>query len=210
MYVIASEASTAPGQPKEQSPQPPLYAACIAYMRAYGSKMVDPIANPTPERLKARCEHEYRKLKLKALYTLIVGAWLDGEATEMHVRPTDAELRQRLASFQRQFPTQAAFKGYLAGTGATRTDLSQYLRQGLLVERIKQKLETASANQHLAGPARQRALDRFGAEFKTKWTSRTDCRPGYVVPLCRQYRAPSTPPELVPPAVPLTNQPAGG
>lgn len=210
MSAIAAEASTAPGQPKEQPPQPPQDVACIAYMRAYGAKLVDPIANASGPQLKARCEHEYRKLKLKALYTLIVNVWVAGEAAELGVRPTVAELNRRLAAFNSQFPTNAALKSYLAGIGVTHADLLQSLEQALLIEKIEQKLEAANAQRHLPNAARERERDAFGAAFKAKWTRRTDCSPGYVVPLCRQYKTPSTPPELVPPAVPLTNQPAGG
>jgi hypothetical protein len=210
MSVIAAEASTAPGQPKEQPPQPPGDVACIAYMRAYGAKMVDPIAHASSAQLKGRCEHEYRKMKLKALYAVIVYAWVTGEAAELGVHATSAELSRSLAAFNSQFPTRAALESYLAGTGATHTDLVQNLEQGLLIEKIEQHLEAARARRHLPSAALQRERDTFGAAFKARWTSRTSCSPGYVVPLCRQYKTPSTPPELVPPAVPLTNQPAGG
>jgi hypothetical protein len=208
MSVIAAEASTAPGQPKERPPQPPADLACIAYMRAYGAKIVDPIAHASTAQLKARCEYEYRKMTLKALYNLISRAWVVGEAAELGVRLTSAERSQEIAAFDSTSDT--TLKNYLAGIGATRADLLQNVEQGLLVKKIEQKLETARARRHLSPAALERERAEFGAEFKAKWTDRTDCSPGYVVPLCRQYKPPSTPPELVPPAVPLTDQPAGG
>jgi foldase protein PrsA len=38
----------------------------------------------------------------------------------------------------------------------------------------------------------QAALTNFVKEFKKKWTAETDCRAGYVVPNCKQYKAPKT------------------
>jgi foldase protein PrsA len=40
----------------------------------------------------------------------------------------------------------------------------------------------------LAQAARKRSLAGFIARWERKWISRTDCKPGYVVQQCRQYR----------------------
>jgi foldase protein PrsA len=38
----------------------------------------------------------------------------------------------------------------------------------------------------------QKALTKFVEEFRKKWTGRTECRSGYVVPDCTEYKAPKT------------------
>ena len=206
MSVIAAEASTAPGQPTRRSPDPPRYARCIAYLRAY-----EPWAKPVKDRpvvgsrrLKAQCEYEYEKIKLKALYTLIPYVWIRGEASEMGVGVTATELRQRLEALKSQFGSETAFKRYIGKTGLTIQDLLSDIEQSVLSERIMQKLEKSSEQRQLTSAQRQQALRAFGVEYQAKWTSRTDCRPGYVVPICKQYHLSSVPYGLVPPAIPLT------
>jgi foldase protein PrsA len=48
----------------------------------------------------------------------------------------------------------------------------------------------AAIKQQLTSSGEQGALSKFVKEFKKKWMAETDCRPGYVVPNCKQYQAP--------------------
>ncbi len=48
----------------------------------------------------------------------------------------------------------------------------------------------ASIKQQLIATRQQTALAKFVKEFKKKWTAKTDCKPEYVVPDCKQYVAP--------------------
>jgi foldase protein PrsA len=48
----------------------------------------------------------------------------------------------------------------------------------------------AAIKQQLNATGEQTALQKFVKEFKKKWTAETDCRPGYVVANCKQYKAP--------------------
>jgi foldase protein PrsA len=45
----------------------------------------------------------------------------------------------------------------------------------------------------LAAERQRRALARAVAAWRAKWIARTDCRPGYVVQKCRQYRGAKAP-----------------
>jgi hypothetical protein len=210
MSVIDAAASTAPGQPPFKPPVPPGYVACIAYLRAWApwAKPVGGRPAPTSRRLKAQCEYEYEKLKLKALYFLISSVWLTGEAAELGVRVTDAQWRARLAVLKSQFPNEAAFRLYFVKIGLTIADLLAEIKQNVFAELIQRKLEKENDRRHLTTAQRQRVLNRFGSQFKAKWRSRTDCRPEYLVPICRQYNLPKVPFGLVPPAVLLTNMAA--
>jgi foldase protein PrsA len=44
----------------------------------------------------------------------------------------------------------------------------------------------------LAGELQRRTLSQFVGEWRRRWIARTDCKPGYVVQKCRQYRGPRT------------------
>ncbi len=50
----------------------------------------------------------------------------------------------------------------------------------------------SSVKQQLTATQQQQALSKFVKNFKTKWAGKTDCRSGYVVADCKQYKAPKT------------------
>jgi foldase protein PrsA len=64
----------------------------------------------------------------------------------------------------------------------------------------------ASIRQQLIATHQQAALTSFIKEFKKKWLAKTECRPGYLQPNCKEYKAPKTPSGLTP-AVPQTTTP---
>lgn len=61
-----------------------------------------------------------------------------------------------------------------------------------VVPRVVRSLAQARSaiEQRLAREQQRRTLARFVAGWRARWTARTDCRPGYVVPKCRQYAGP--------------------
>jgi foldase protein PrsA len=65
----------------------------------------------------------------------------------------------------------------------------------------------ASVKAQLVATAQQGALSKFVKDFKTKWTSKTECRAGYMVTDCKGYKAPKTP-SISTTATPPTSTPA--
>jgi foldase protein PrsA len=51
----------------------------------------------------------------------------------------------------------------------------------------------ASVKSQLVATQQQSALSSFVKNFKKKWTAKTDCRAGFVVMDCKQYKAPKAP-----------------
>lgn len=196
MSVIAGEGATAP------VPQPPRYEACIKYRRSSSSARTSGSSGPTSLELRRECEFDFQKYKLKALYFLISYDWVVGEASELGVRLGDGEPMQQLTLLQSKSPDARRF---LVGSRGTTADELMRIKLSLLTMKIQQSLEKQSAKARLTGPERQRALDRFGLQFRRKWTARTSCHGGYVVPICREYETPKVAPALVPPSIPLTN-----
>jgi hypothetical protein len=208
MSAVAASASVNPGEPKFTTPQPPGYEACIAYLKKYPAfgATVEPVDTASRAAVKGKCEFEYEKEKLKALYDLIGPKWVAGEAAELAVATPTAELNRVLTAFSRQFSGKAgSFRQYLASMGETPGDERALLEEELLAKAVQRKLEAQPSMQGLTTQQRQSALNRFSAGFLRKWRARTSCQPGYVVPICRQYMQPKTPPKLVPNALPLTN-----
>lgn len=62
----------------------------------------------------------------------------------------------------------------------------------------------STIKQQLVATQQQTALSKFVKNFKTKWMGKTNCRSGYVVADCKQYKAPkttsSTTPSTTPPS----------
>ena len=50
----------------------------------------------------------------------------------------------------------------------------------------------ASIKAQLTSTGQQTAFSKFVKEFKKKWKGKTDCRAGFVVEDCKQYKAPKT------------------
>jgi foldase protein PrsA len=48
----------------------------------------------------------------------------------------------------------------------------------------------SSVRSQVVATQQQSALSTFVKNFKNKWTAKTDCRNGFVVPDCKQYKAP--------------------
>jgi parvulin-like peptidyl-prolyl isomerase len=78
-------------------------------------------------------------------------------------------------------PVKTSFGYYVFEVLSTKAGSQQSLKQ---VE--------AAIKQQLAATGQQTALSTFVKEFKKKWKAQTDCRAGYVVEDCKQFKAPKT------------------
>ena len=100
-------------------------------------------------------------------------------------------------------------------SGPVKTQFGFYL---FVVQKVtpasQQTLAQASPTikQQLAATSQQGALDMFVKKFQKKWTGKTDCRTGYIVMDCKQFKAPKTPalpgtPQTAPPGTVSTSTP---
>jgi foldase protein PrsA len=96
-------------------------------------------------------------------------------------------------------------------TGPVKTPFGYYIFEVQTITPGSQqslKQAEASIKSQLTATQQQSALSKFVKEFKKKWMSKTDCRSGYVVTDCKQYKAPKTTTSTPTPAVPTTTTPA--
>jgi foldase protein PrsA len=85
----------------------------------------------------------------------------------------------------------SASKGVL--TGPVKTPFGYYILQVQgIAPGTQQSLSQvrASIKAQLQATTQQEALTKFVKGFKAKWKAKTDCGSGYVVPDCKQYKAP--------------------
>ena len=78
-------------------------------------------------------------------------------------------------------PIKTPFGYYLFEVLGTTTGSQQTLAQA-----------QSSIKQQLTATQQQAAFTKFVKDFKKKWKAKTDCRSGYVVEDCKQYKAPKT------------------
>ena len=174
--------------------EPPDYASCVARLEAVA-------ASPTKERPKltagvllSKCRELYRALREQALEFLVDAKWTIGAFGELGIKATDTEVMQQYDRLKaNQFPKEE--RRYL---GSRRRSLSDEL---LLV---KLNVLSGKAYKKLTGGGKQivpKMAAKF-AEVEQKWTTKTDCHPGYVVKHCKQYTGspPSSSPSLSAPS----------
>lgn len=78
-------------------------------------------------------------------------------------------------------PVKTVFGYYIFEVKSTSTGNQQSLAQA-----------ESTIKQQLTASQQQAALSKFVKEFKAKWTAKTECRAGYVVADCKEYKAPKT------------------
>jgi hypothetical protein len=210
MAIIAAEASTAPGQPTPSPPDPPQYVDCIKYLTRYPPSHPSGEPRPATPGLRAQCEFDYEKDKIKALYALISADWVSGEARDLGVNVAKSEVARQTAAAERQFGGGAAFRRYLSTSRMSASDFELRVSFSLLLAKTQQNVEASIARTSPTAAQRRRAVEQFESDYRQKWTRRTDCISDFRVPLCRQYHPPSAKSPIVPPAIPLTNLASAG
>ena len=129
------------GQAGSAAPKPPDYAACVAQKRKTTPKPAKGQPKVTDAQLKTQCKQEYGALRDQVLQLLISFEWIEGEAKEMDIKVTDAEVKK---SFDKQkkeaFPKTADFEKFLKDSGQSEEDILQRVRLDTLSNKIREKV----------------------------------------------------------------------
>jgi len=185
--------------PEGVVPDPPTYAACIAYLRSRKQKIVETGPKPTTAGLKSRCAQQYRAVRQAALNLLIGTDWTLGRASEAGIKVTDAEVKQRLELTKKTAlaMSDAEYAKYLKYTGQTAADMLLRAKVELIQARIQEGM-LALAKRLPNGLTSQRKGSALAKLMATdadakRWVAKTSCRPGYVTSSCSQYRGGESP-----------------
>jgi SurA N-terminal domain len=120
-------------------------------------------------------DEEYAGMRDEVLGGLIIYVWLEGEAEEMGIDPTDQEVAGKLR--------KSGEEGSLRQSEYTQATMMERTKNSLLVE----KIEDALAKQSPKNP--QKAYAEFDTRFQEKWHARTHCVKGFIVQQCGNDRA---------------------
>ena len=170
MTVASSSSSTPTGAttPKSVAPVPPAYTACIAHLRETEPKPAKGAQPKTEAQLKSQCETEYNQFKQEVLGFLISSQWVLSEAQSLGVNLSDKEVKKEFEKIKgEQFPTEEAFKKFIATSGETVSDLLLRVKLQALSSKIEKKVtEKAKATAAQARTYYEEHKSNYGSPEK--------------------------------------------
>jgi hypothetical protein len=169
--------------------EPPDYAACVTSLQAAAAGarngqtiMVPTAPTETAAHLMGKCRELYVALRLQAIAYLIEARWIIKVAAEVGIRASGAEVTLKLRKIKAaEYPGHGQFQRYLAESRRSLADELLVVKLDVLEQRL---------GQHLSAHGRNAAIRL--AEAGRKVSAEIDCRPGYVVPHCRQFKVART------------------
>jgi hypothetical protein len=165
-------------------PDPPSYSACITWLGSSRGPL-DARSLSVAER-KSRCQQRLENLKKKTLGFLMSYLWYQGEAKDQGIKVSEAEVQRNFRRFQREeLPGKEDLRHYLSYSGMSLADATLIQRLGTLGDKI---------HSELFGKGSEAQVRQAFALFTSKWVAKTSCKPGYIVPGCKQYHGPQPPP----------------
>src|SRR3954469_15241418 len=137
MNVAAKQSGT----PHASVPDPPDYTQCVAQKRKTAPKPAKGQPKQTDAQLKTQCKQEYEGLRNQVLQLLVSFKWIDGEADDLGVKVSDAEVKKSFEQQKKQsFPKDADYQKFLKTSGQTNEDIMQRVRLDLLSNKIRDKV----------------------------------------------------------------------
>jgi foldase protein PrsA len=136
--AVAAKSS---GQPNASVPDAPEYTRCVENKRKTTPKPAKGQPKTTDEQLKEQCKQEYEQLRDQVLQLLTSFQWIEGEAEEMGIKVSDAEIKKSFDQQKKQsFPKEADYQKFLKDYGQTEDDVMQRVKLDLLSTKIRDKV----------------------------------------------------------------------
>jgi len=131
-------AASAGGRPAAQTPKPPEFKACVAERKK--AKTPKGQTKPTDAQLKQQCAQEYEDLRNRVLQMLITQRWIEGEAKELGLAASDAEVKRSFdEQRKRSFPKDADYRKWLRQSGQSEEDILLRVRLDVLQTKIRDR-----------------------------------------------------------------------
>jgi hypothetical protein len=189
--VLTHENRSGPIAPRGLVPDPPRFTNCIEYLATSTD------AEQTGQRsdrlqLKRLCAERDKNLREQALLALITHYWVSGEAAKRHVNITDDEIRKEK---DRKFLAKGGRRS-LEAAGVRPADERFFVESQVLLAKLQRStLPVYAELRRAVGPETPGMVNRVDAEIQRlsdemtrRWTPRTQCRTGFVVSECSEYK----------------------
>jgi hypothetical protein len=130
------------------------------------------VLKTVPQRGNERLED----VQATVLGELLKEVWNQEEAQALGISVSGEEVAAELAEIKAEdYPTEAAYQGYLRESKSTSQDVEREIRRQLL---------SAKVQEQAVGPVSSEKPDyadaEFDAEFRGRWKSRTECATGFL------------------------------
>jgi len=134
-------AAKSSGQPNASVPDAPEYSKCVADKRKTAPKPAKGQPKTTDQQLKDQCKQEYEALRDQVLQLLVSFQWIQGEAEEMDIKVSDAEVKKSFDQQRKQsFPKDADYKKFLKDSGQSESDVMLRVKLDLLSNKIRDQI----------------------------------------------------------------------
>jgi foldase protein PrsA len=134
-------ASKSSGTKGAKVPDAPDFETCIADKKKTAPKPAEGQPKTTDKQLKDQCKQEYEALRDQVVQLLTSFEWIQGEAEEMGIKVSDAEIKKSFDEQKKQsFPKDADYKKFLKDYGQTEQDIMQRVKLDLLSNKIREKI----------------------------------------------------------------------
>ena len=134
-------ASKSSGTKGAKVPDAPDFETCVADKKKTAPKPAEGQPKTTDKQLKDQCKQEYEALRDQVIQLLTSFEWIEGEAEEMGIKVTDAEVKKSFAEQKKQsFPKDADYEKFLKDYGQTEQDIMQRVKLDLLSNKIREKI----------------------------------------------------------------------
>ena len=133
--------SKSSGQPGATVPDAPEFKNCIANKKKTAPKAAKGQPKTTDAQYKEQCEQEYSQIRDQVVSLLTSFIWIEGEAEEMGIKVSDAEVKKSFDQQKKQsFPKDADYQKFLKDYGQTEQDVMQRVKLDLLSQKIRDKV----------------------------------------------------------------------
>ncbi len=134
-------AAKSSGQPNASVPDAPDYTKCVENKKKTAPKPAKGQPKTTDGQYKDQCKQEYEQLRDQVLQLLTSFEWIEGEAEEMGIKVTDAEVKKSFDQQKKQsFPKDEDYQKFLKDYGQTEQDVMQRVKLDLLSNKIRDKV----------------------------------------------------------------------
>jgi hypothetical protein len=178
-----SVAPTTAGPATGAQPAPELTVACVGSVAITGGTYSHWLAIARKAGSPAKGQHapSTKELLDEVMPFLISSDWVQGEAADMGISVTPAEVKKNFDRIRvAQFHKRREFRAFLRKSGQTVADLLYRVELNLLSARIQKRVVAG----HHSPASQERALSQFVKAFKAKWEPQTYCASEYDVKDC--------------------------
>jgi foldase protein PrsA len=124
-----------------EAPKPPEFSACIAAKKKAAPKPAEGQPRTTDAQYRTQCRQEYEGLRDQVMQLLISFEWIQGEAEQLGIKVTDAEVRKEFEAQKKQsFPEDKAYRDFLRQSGQSEEDILLRVKLQTLSNRIRERV----------------------------------------------------------------------